>query len=92
MTAHEFIDQLFSRPPFGLPSNIRRITCAQLDLLRRLIDEDEEGGAVDQGIGPGFTWMPSGRNKYIIAEDPGSGKYRLTRLANIVPSAMGRLF
>jgi hypothetical protein len=71
---------------------MRRLTQGQLDLLSRLIGEDEEGGALSPGANGGFTWMPSGRNKYVIAVDASDRKRTIERLANIVPSAAGRLF
>ena len=92
MTAHDFIAQIFSRPAYGLLSNARRITGPQLDLLRRLIGEDEEGGAVQKGMDGGFAWMPSGRDKYVITVDAGRDVRTLTRFANIRPSDAGRLF
>lgn len=92
MTAHDFLAQIFSRPSFGLASNMRRLTAAQLDLLARLIGEDEEGGAVDRGLGGSFTWLPSGRNKYVIAEDPRGRGGTVERLSNLRPSGCGRLF
>ncbi len=92
MTAHDFIAQVFSRPQHGVASNLRYITRGQLDLLERLIGEDEEGGSLQRGTGIGFVWMPSGRNKYVAGEEPRSGRCTLMRLANIVPSASGRLF
>jgi hypothetical protein len=99
MTAHDLIASIFSRPPRGgsgsgqIAGNMRRITRAQLDFLRALIAEDEEGGAMQPGRGLSFVWMPSGRDKYVITEDPSGGdRHALIRLANIVPSGMGRLF
>lgn len=92
MTAHDFIDQLFSRPSWGLPGNMRHVTQPQLELLRRLIGEDEEGGALHPGMNGGFIWMPRGRNKYIVAVDLGGRKRTIARLGNIVASDAGRLF
>jgi len=92
VTAHSFIDELFSRPAWDLASNMRRLTQPQLELLRRLIGEDEEGGALHPGMNGGFVWMPSGRQKYIVAVDAGGRKRTITRLANIDASDAGRLF
>ena len=92
MTAHGFIDQLFSRPSFGLDGNMRRLTPGQLDLLRNLIGEDEEGGAVQRGANGSLIWMPSGRPKYVITEDPRGGKHILARFSNLKASASGSLF
>lgn len=93
MTAYELIDSIFARVQPGMPGNERRITRRQLDWLRDLIGADPEGGAVRSG-GPGsLVWMPSGRTKYIITEDPtGGDKHTLVKLANLTPSAEGRLF
>jgi hypothetical protein len=92
MTAHQLIDSIFSRPQMWLPGNMRRITRAQLDFLVNLIDEDEEGGAVEKGSGSSLVWMPSGRHKYVITEDASGGKHTLTRMSNLVASSAGRLF
>ena len=92
MTAHQLIDSIFSRPQMWLPGNMRRITPAQLDFLVNLIDEDEEGGAIEKGSGRSLVWMPSGRHKYVITEDAKGGKHTLTRMSNLVASASGRLF
>jgi hypothetical protein len=92
MTAHDLIASIFSRTQQDLPGNVRRITRAQLDFLLRLIGEDEEGGAVQRGRGGSVVWMPSGRNKYVIAEDLRGNKHTLTRLGNIVASSSGCLF
>ena len=95
MTAYDLIADIFARAgPWNaaLPANARSITGAQLDLLRRLIAQDEEGGAVESG-GPGVTiWKPSGRDKYVITEYLGRRFHRLERLSNLVPSGMGMLF
>ena len=92
MTAHELIGSIFSRPQMWLPGNMRRITPAQLDFLVNLIDEDEEGGAVEKGSGRSLVWMPSGRHKYVITEDLSGKKHMITRMSNLVASASGRLF
>ena len=94
MTAHDLIDSIFQRPPWrGMEGNTRRITRAQLDYLRNLIDADPEGGAVTRGVLLGSTvWMPSGRHKYVLVEDLYGGNHTLERLSNIRPSEVGRLF
>ncbi len=92
MTAHDLITSIFSRPQQGVAGNMRRITRAQLDFLVGLIGEDEEGGAMQRGLGGSMVWMPSGRNKYVITEDLRGNRHTITRLANIVPSGIGRLF
>lgn len=92
MTAHELIAQWFSRSQAGVVSNMRFITSAQLDLLRQLVGEDEEGAALQRGLGRSFVWTPSGRNKYVVTEGPGGKRNTIVKLANIVPSAAGSLF
>ena len=92
MTAHELIASIFLRVQDGMPGNARRISRAQLDFLRTLIGEDEQGGAM-QTAGPGVAvWTPSGRNKYVIREDLRGDRHVLERLANVVPTGMDRLF
>lgn len=92
MTAHDLITDIFCRHQYGVPGNVRHITGAQLDLLRRLIGEDEEGGAM-RADGPGVSvWMPSGRNKYIITEDLRGRRHTLARMSSLTPTGMGRLF
>lgn len=93
MTAHSFIDQLFSRPGYGEASNVRRLTDDQIKLMLDLIGQDEEGGAVRRGQGRSIVWMPSGRWKYAVTEDPlKRGKNTVARIGNTVPSDAGRLF
>ncbi len=93
MTAYELIDSIFARVQPRMPGNERRITRRQLDWLRDLIGADSEGGAVRSG-GPGsLVWMPSGRTKYVITEDPTGGeKHTLAKLMNLTASGEGRLF
>ncbi len=92
MTAHDLIAQWYGRPQTGVASNLRFITLAQLDLLRELIGQDEEGSALRRGVGRSFVWAPSGRTKYVVIEGPEGRRNTIMRLANIVPSAEGRLF
>jgi hypothetical protein len=92
MTAHELIAQWYQRPQAGVVSNMRFITVAQIDLLRDLIGEDEEGAAVERGMGRSFVWKPSGRNKYVVTEGQGGKRNTILKLANVVPSAAGSLF
>jgi hypothetical protein len=92
MTAHDLIASIFARHQEGVPGHQRRITQAQYDYLRRLIDADEEGGAF-KPCGPGeMLWAPSGRNKYVLTEAIAGKRLMLTRLSNVVPSGMGMLF
>ena len=92
MTAHELIAQWFARPQPGVASNLRFITLAQLDLLRELIAQDEEGGAVARGVNRSFVWKPSGRYKYVVTEGPDGRRNTIVRLANIGASSAGSLF
>jgi hypothetical protein len=93
MTAHELIADIFRRPQDGVAANMRIITRAQLDFLASLIGEDEDGGALERGRGLSFIWMPRGRDKYVVTEDPRGGRrHTLLRLSNIVPSGSGSLF
>lgn len=92
MTAHDFIAQLYSRVQMHVAGNVRYVTAAQFELLRRLIDEDEEGGAVKGGMNGGLVWMPSGRWKYVLSHDPATGRHSLTKLGNGTPSDAGTLF
>lgn len=92
MTAHDLIADIFRRPQDGVAPNMRRITRAQMDYLLSLIGQDEEGGAMQRGTGGSLIWMPSGRNKYVITEDPRGNRHTLTRLQTIAPVAMGSLF
>ena len=95
MTAHDLIDDIFRRNgPWnnGLPANVRCITGAQLDWLRRLIGQDKDAGAVESG-GPGETiWTPAAGDKYVIAEDPRHKRHTIERLSSTVPVGMGSLF
>lgn len=92
MNAHDFIAELFARPQIRVSANECRLTRAQLDLLVRLIGEDEEGGAVKNGFAGSFTWLPSGRNKYVVTVHAGGDRAVLARLSNLKPSDAGRLF
>lgn len=91
MTAHGLIESIFSRWQDG-PGNVRRITRAQLDYLRGLIDADEEGGAVTRGSPGSLVWMPMGRWKYVLTEDLRGEKHTLVKLGNVVASGTGSLF
>jgi hypothetical protein len=92
MTAHDLIDSIFRRHQDGIAGNMRRITRPQLDFLLRLIGEDEEGGAVASD-GPGvLVWMPSGRHKYVITEDPRGDRHTLDRRSNLIATPSGMLF
>lgn len=93
MTTHELIADIFRRPQERVDANLRIITMAQLDLLERLIGEDEEGGAMQRGRGRSFVWLPSGRDKYVVTEDPRGGRrHTLMRLSSLTPSGSGSLF
>lgn len=100
MTAHDLIADIFRRNgPWneGLPANVRCITGPQLDLLRRLVGQDKDAGAVKSG-GPGETiWTAAAGDKYVISEDlrgdrRGGFRHTIERLSGIAPSGMGSLF
>lgn len=93
MTAHELIAGIFSRPQQGVSSNLRFVTERQFNYLKDLIGMDEEGAAaVQNGMNGGLVWMPSGRVKYVLSYDPGSGKRSITKLGVLHPTGEGRLF
>lgn len=92
MTAHGFIEQLFARPSRNLPGHMRPLTGPQLALLRELIGQDEEGSATARGESGALVWMPSGRWKYVLSEDPLGRRHTITRLGNLRASAAGSLF
>jgi hypothetical protein len=92
MTAHQFIDDIFSRPQRNVAGNMRYVTERQFNWLKDLIGQDEEGAAVKNGINGGLVWLPSGRWKYVLSYDPGSGRRALTKLASPMPSSAGSLF
>lgn len=94
MTAHDLIDSIFSRPPWGnMPENMRGLTPRQLKKLNELIDEDAESAAQRRGRGLSTVWAPPGAHKYIVTEDPlGGEKHTLTKLANLGESNEGMLF
>lgn len=91
MTAFDLIDSIFSRVQPGMPGNMRRITQAQYDYLRNLIDGDPEGGALKPD-GPGkMLWTPAGRTKYLLT-DGTYGQRALVKMASLTAAATGRLF
>jgi hypothetical protein len=92
MNAHDFITELFGRMQAGVASNMRYVTQPQFELLETLIGKDEEGGAIARGMNGGFTWMPSGRWKYVLSHDPRSGRRSIMRLMSPTPTGAGRLF
>ena len=92
MTAFDLIDSIFSRVQGGMPSNVRRVTAQQFAYLRDLIDRDPEGGAVHKGMNGSIIWMPSGRTKYVLTEDPAGSRSTIAKLQNITASDCGRLF
>jgi hypothetical protein len=92
VTAHDLILDLFSRPQSGVASNMRFITERQFNWLKDLIGADDEGSAVTGGMNGGLVWMPSGRWKYVLTFEPGSGKRSIMKLASVAPSAAGSLF
>ena len=74
MTARGLIEQIFSRRQAGVESNLRYITPAQLELLRKLVDEDRAAAAIGElwpGFNDGFVWLPGDGNHYIVTQDAG---------------------
>jgi len=91
MTARGLIDSIFTRAQPGVAGNVRRITLPQLDLLRRLIAEDREAGAMHaDGLGVA-VWKPAGREKFVITEDLRGDRHTLARAPNF-SATMGSLF
>lgn len=92
MTAHGFIEQLFERPQSNVASNMRYITGPQLELLERLIGQDPEIGARQNGMHGGFVWAPSGRWKYVVSQNPDGTRRAIMRLNAGRPTGAGSLF
>lgn len=93
MTAINLIESIFRRAPWkNEPGDMRHITRAQLDYLRNLISAGPEGGAVTRGGVGSLVWMPKGRYKYILTEDPRGNKHTLTRLSSLAALDIGSLF
>lgn len=92
VTAFELIDSIFSRPQKGLPPNRRVITREQRRYLEDLIGQDEDGGAIKQGPSGSVVWSPKGRFRYVIGDDPESGKLSLMRFATAASELLPRLF
>ncbi|HKE23429.1 MAG TPA: hypothetical protein VKB88_13775 [Bryobacteraceae bacterium] len=99
MTAQELVADIFSRQQEGVASNMRYVTVAQIDYLRGLIEQEDEfaqasgqPGAIRAGRGRSFTWLPAGRDKYVVTEGEGGRRNTITRLANLQPSSAGTLF
>jgi hypothetical protein len=92
MTAFELIEDIFRRPQKGVAGNVRRISTAQLVYLRNLIEQEGPDEAIRRGLGGSLTWMPAGRNKYVITDDAVGDKHTLTRMSNLTASPSGSLF
>ena len=92
MIALDLIDSIFSRGGRGAEVNMRRITREQLVYLRDLIDADLQGAAVRRGANGSLVWMPKGRHKYVICEDPRGEKHTLARISSIEAAGTGSLF
>jgi hypothetical protein len=91
-TAHDLIGDFFSRPQANIESNKRYITPAQWKFLVDLIGQDPEGSAIENGANGGLVWMPSGRWKYVLSQNPDGTRKTLTRLNAGRPVDAGRLF
>lgn len=94
MTAFDLIDSIFARIQPDMPSNERRITASQLSYLKDLIGADPEGAAFHRGAPGVWTWLPAGRNKYVLTEDlrPGGNRHKIARYSNLAASGSGELF
>jgi hypothetical protein len=93
VTSHDLVMQWFAKHQDGVPGDRRYITIAQLDLLRKLIEQDEEGAAaVKPGRGRSFVWAPSGRTKFVITEGEGGRKNTIVRMMDFRTSGAGMLF
>lgn len=99
MTPADLIAQWFAKHQENVASNIRFVTLAQIDLLRKLAEEEDEflqqSGepcALQPGSGRSFVWMPKGCDKFIITEGRDSRRNTITRLSNVQASGAGRLF
>ncbi len=79
MSAHGFIDEIFSRQQAGMMSTERCITDRQLARLRALIGEDEDGGALTEKPNGGFEWRPRGSWVFVYTQNPNGTRRRLTR-------------
>jgi hypothetical protein len=92
MIAFDLIESIFAWSGRGAEGNVRRITREQLVYLRDLIDNDAQSAAVRRGANGSLVWMPRGRHKYVICEDPRGEKHTLTRLSSIEAAGTGSLF
>ena len=92
MSARGFIDEIFSRPQSGMLTHERCITDAQLNKLRALIAEDEDGKAVTEKAHGGFEWRPRGGWTFIFTQNPNGTRRRLERRKAMSLSKTGLLF
>ncbi|HKD62358.1 MAG TPA: hypothetical protein VKB47_17980 [Terracidiphilus sp.] len=67
MTARAFIDQIFSRRQDGVASNLRYLSPAQLELLRKLVEADAIG-ELRPGIYGSFVWLLDGEH-FVVSQD-----------------------
>lgn len=92
MTAHQLIEDIFSRQQSNVASNMRYITAPQFELLEKLIREDRDAGQVKRGMNGGFTWMPRGHFKYVLSQNPDGTRRSLMRLNAETVTESGSLF
>jgi hypothetical protein len=89
MTARGFIEQIFSRRQAGVDSNLRYITREQLELLRKLIDQDATG-ELRPGVSGSFVWILAGE-RFIVTQDP-TGRRRSILWMKVQRIESGGLF
>lgn len=90
MTALHLAEDIFRRAQPALPGNVRRISRKQLDYLRSLIEGEYPPAARQEQQGK-LTWLPAGRDKYVITEDRFGDKHLLMKLSNLTGSGEGKL-
>lgn len=93
MTARELVSQWFARPQSGVASNLRFVTVAQIDLLRKLLEEEPlQDGELHPGRGRSFAWLPAGLWRYVVTEGDGGRRNTIMMFPNVEQIASGRLF
>jgi hypothetical protein len=89
MTARGFIAQIFSRRQAGVDSNLRFLSPDQLELLRKLIEQDQVG-ELRPGVHGSFVWIVDG-NQYVITQDA-AGRRRSILSMRVQTVQTGGLF
>lgn len=90
LTALGLAEDIFRRAQPALPGNVRRISRKQLDYLRSLIEAEYPPAARQEQQGK-LTWLPAGRDKYVITEDRFGDKHLLMKLSNLTVAEEGRI-